>query len=586
MRTELARILRVAVVAVVSLTVPVWPAAAEADELPATLKRGLEAHGGIEHWRSFAAFTWELRDWPLGPQAPLNDRHVDDLKRRRHLVVSDRYRTGFDGRTGWAVPSAEAVGLPPDFYPPGSFYFVAMPFVFADPGAIARDAGEMTVGDNRYDAVTINYRDDAGVSPDDDYVALFDPETGRLAMIHFTVTHARMRGETPVDQVPRKALVFEAWQDADGLLVPARASFYGWEDGRLVGEPAAFRVTSPDFHQRLPEDVSFDKAVHEAAHQAARDAVRRAVQRQGHAALPTVHYRRQRVGELEIFYREAGDPSAPTLLLMHGFPSSSHMFRELIPRLAHRFHVIAPDYPGFGHSSMPPHTDYDYTFDQLSRTMEAFLRSVNIQRFIMYVQDYGGPVGMRIVERNPGWLAGLIVQNANFYEAGILPLFHEKIGPLWTERTAETEAPVRELLTLEGTKFQYQHGARDPQAMNPDAWVHDQYGLNRPGNVAIQLNLQADYHTNIARYDRWRNLLMNIQPPTLIVWGKGDPIFGVRNVTLLQRDLEMVEAHLLDGSHFALEEHAPFIADRIRAFFGDGSQSADGPDRSSDFGKG
>mgnify|MGYP006272693951 CR=1 FL=1 len=279
-------------------------------------------------------------------------------------------------------------------------------------------------------------------------------------------------------------------------------------------------------------------------------------------------FRYRQAQGLNLFYREAGDPSDPTIVLLHGFPSSSHMFRELIPRLADAFHVIAPDYPGFGRSSMPSPDAFDYSFANLADVVAEFLKAQGVDRFALYVMDYGGPIGMRVVEREPSRLTGLIVQNANFYQEGLLDMFTKTVGPLWTSRNPATEKPVRELLTLEGTKFQYTHGAHDPTGLNPDAWVHDQYGLDRPGNPAIQLDLQADYHTNIARYDQWRSTLTTIQPPTLIVWGKGDPLFGTQNVELLERDLDDVEAHVLDGGHFALEEHSRFIAERIHEFFG------------------
>ncbi len=272
------------------------------------------------------------------------------------------------------------------------------------------------------------------------------------------------------------------------------------------------------------------------------------------------------VDGLSIFHREAGREGAPTVLLLHGFPSSSHMFRELIPRLADRFHVVAPDYPGFGNSDCPAPGAFSYTFENLSRVMERFLVERGISDFSMYVQDYGAPVGMRIAVRRPEWIRSLVIQNANLYLEGLRPIVHEQLGPLWRSRTPETEAPAREMLRPEGTRFQYTAGARAPDQMNPDAWNMDQWGLDRPGNAEIQLELLADYHTNLARYPEWQRYLRRHQPRTLVVWGVGDPVFGTENVSGLQRDLENPEVHLLDTGHFALEEEAEFIAARMNDF--------------------
>ena len=279
-----------------------------------------------------------------------------------------------------------------------------------------------------------------------------------------------------------------------------------------------------------------------------------------------VRYGRVDVNGTGIFCREAGPEGAPVILLLHGFPSSSHMSRDLIPRLADRFHVVAPDYPGFGNSDCPPAGEFTYTFDHLSRVMERFLVLRGLSRFTMYVQDYGGPVGRRIAARHPDWIEALVVQNANFYEEGLKPVVHEQLGGLWRARTPETEAPAREFLKREGTIFQYTAGARAPERMNPDAWNMDQWGLDRPGNAAIQLDLLANYHTNLARYPEWQQYLRRHQPPTLVVWGTGDPVFGVENVRGLERDLTDIETFLLDTGHFALEEDVEFIAARMREF--------------------
>lgn len=280
-------------------------------------------------------------------------------------------------------------------------------------------------------------------------------------------------------------------------------------------------------------------------------------------------YKTVEVDGLELFYREAGEEGAPTIVLLHGFPSSSHMFRDLIPKLSDRFRVIAPDYPGFGNSSCPTVDEFEYTFDHLADVVETFLSQIGVTRFSVYMQDYGGPVGFRIATRHPDWIESLVIQNANAYREGITQTFDGLLRPLWESRTGATEAPVLKLFEREGTMFQYQHGARAPEKMNPDAWNMDQWGLDRPGNFAIQLDLQANYHTNLEQYPRWHAYLKEHQPPTLVVWGQNDPLFGVEGVKCLERDLENIEVHLFDTGHFALEEEAEAIAGHIRRFVGE-----------------
>jgi pimeloyl-ACP methyl ester carboxylesterase len=269
-----------------------------------------------------------------------------------------------------------------------------------------------------------------------------------------------------------------------------------------------------------------------------------------------------------IFYREAGPVSAPTIVLLHGFPSSSHMFRELIPQLSDRFHVIAPDYIGFGYSDRPSATDFRYTFDNIAAPVEKLLFEVlGLTRFSIYIQDYGAPVGLRIASRHPEAIEGIVVQNGNAYVEGISPAFRP-MQAFWADRNAETEKPARALLLAETTQFQYLHGAKNAEAISPDAWTFDQHFLDLPGSDAIHLDLLHDYPSNVALYDEWHRYFREHQPGALIVWGANDPFFTVEGARAFQRDLPGAELHLLDTGHFALEEEGDFIAAKIREFLG------------------
>lgn len=271
---------------------------------------------------------------------------------------------------------------------------------------------------------------------------------------------------------------------------------------------------------------------------------------------------------LEVFYREAGPKDAPTIVLLHGFPSSSHMFRELIPRLADRFHVIAPDYIGFGYSAQPAATEFKYTFDNLTEHVEKLLFEViGLRRFSIYVQDYGAPVGFRIATRHPEAIEGIVVQNGNAYVEGIGPAF-EPLKAFWTNRNAETEKPARALLTSDTTRFQYTHGAENPARISPDSYIFDQLFLDRSGNDAIQLDLFYNYTSNVALYDEWHQYFRTKRPRTLIVWGQNDPFFTVEGAKAYLTDLPNAELHLLNAGHFALEEKGELIAERIREFLG------------------
>jgi pimeloyl-ACP methyl ester carboxylesterase len=268
---------------------------------------------------------------------------------------------------------------------------------------------------------------------------------------------------------------------------------------------------------------------------------------------------------LDIFYREAGSRDNPTILLLHGFPTSSHMFRNLIPALADRFHLIAPDYPGYGNSSMPTIDEFEYTFDRLAEIMEKFITAIDLKKYSLYVMDYGAPVGYRIAAKHPERVQGLIVQNGNAYEEG-LGEFWNPIKAYWQDRSPENASKLTHLVTLEATKWQYTNGIRNLEAISPDTWNMDQLFLNRPGNGEIQLALLYSYGTNPPLYPQWQEYFRQYQPPTLIVWGKNDYIFPAEGAYPYQRDLKDVELHFLDTGHFALEEDGDAIANCIRQF--------------------
>lgn len=280
---------------------------------------------------------------------------------------------------------------------------------------------------------------------------------------------------------------------------------------------------------------------------------------------PVVACHTLKIEGIDIFYREAGPADAPVLVLLHGFPASSFYYRNLIPLMAAKYHVIAPDYPGFGHSDMPPVDKYVYTFDHLAQVIEQLLAAEGLTNCVLYMQDYGGPVGMRIAVDHPDWIRGLVFQNANVYDEGLLPRFFLK-KPLWEKRTGATEAPVLRNLEPDAVKYQYVHGTRHPDELCPDGWTMDSALLERPGNRQIQLELQADYGHNLPLYPTWQAWLRQHHPPTLVVWGQNDPIFGPKGAAAFKRDLPDAEIHLLDTGHFALEEDTPAIATYLNAF--------------------
>ncbi len=284
------------------------------------------------------------------------------------------------------------------------------------------------------------------------------------------------------------------------------------------------------------------------------------------AANTRVTYNTVKIDGLDIFYREAGDKSKPTLLLLHGFPTSSFMFRNLIPQLADRYHLVAPDYPAFGQSSMPKVNEFEYSFKNLTDLIDKFTQQLGLTKYSIYVQDYGSPIGFRLAVKHPERIQAIIVQNGNAYENGLskdaAPL--KTYGETGDEKVGDA---LKGFLKLDITKFQYLHGAKDPSLVSPDGWTLDQSLLDREGNQAIQLALFKDYVTNIRQYDEWHAYFRKCQPPTLVVWGTNDPFFTVDGVENgFKKDLKTIEVHYFDGGHFALEEYSNEIASYIRGF--------------------
>lgn len=301
-----------------------------------------------------------------------------------------------------------------------------------------------------------------------------------------------------------------------------------------------------------------------------------------------VHYRTMKIQGQEIFYREAGSKDKPTLLLLHGFPTSSHMFRNLIPALAADFHLVAPDYPGYGNSSMPPVDEFDYSFDNFARIVDTLTVNLELETYSLYLMDYGAPVGFRLAAAHPERIESLIIQNGNAYDEGLDNDFWEPIKEYWNDRDAVNKGldnawwsnikkaykqpemsnndALSFLVTLGATQWQYLNGARNAETISPDNWHVTQRLLDREGNKEIQLQMFYDYGTNPALYPQWQKYFRMHQPKTLIVWGDKDEIFPAAGAFPYKRDLQNLEFHLLDTGHFALEEDLEVIADHIRNF--------------------
>lgn len=276
-----------------------------------------------------------------------------------------------------------------------------------------------------------------------------------------------------------------------------------------------------------------------------------------------------KVGDLDIFYREAGPKDAPAILLLHGFPTSSQMYRNLIPALADNYHVIAPDYPGYGHSSMPLHDKFTYTFDNVAKVIEEFSQKVGLTKYAIYVQDYGAPIGYRLASAHPDRITAIVVQNGNAYDEGLDNDFWKPVKAYWKEpKSQEKRDALRKLLTYDATLWQYNTGVKNPELVSPDGAAHDQFLLDRPGNDEIQLDMFLSYGSNPPLYPKWQEYFRKYQPPMLIVWGKNDQIFPAAGAEPYKRDLKNLEFHLIDAGHFALESNGDEIAQHIRKFLG------------------
>jgi pimeloyl-ACP methyl ester carboxylesterase len=282
--------------------------------------------------------------------------------------------------------------------------------------------------------------------------------------------------------------------------------------------------------------------------------------------MTSVHHRYATIQGRRLFYREAGPADAPAVVLLHGFPASSFMFRGLIPLLADRYHLIAPDHLGFGLSDAPPVGEFDYSFDALAGLTAGLLGQLGITRYAMYVQDYGAPVGWRLALADPGAVSAIITQNGNGYEAGFAEEFWKPVRAYWQDQNPQTEAPVRQALTLEAIRWQYLHGVPDQTVVSPDTWYHDFALVSRPGNDLVQLALFADYATNLPLYPKLHAYLRDSRVPVLAVWGRNDEIFGPDGALAFAEDAPGAEIHLLDGGHFLLESQLDTAAGTIRRF--------------------
>ena len=280
-----------------------------------------------------------------------------------------------------------------------------------------------------------------------------------------------------------------------------------------------------------------------------------------------VRYGSVEVDGINVAYREAGDVANPKLVLLHGFPASSHQYRDLIRELSDRFHLVAPDYPGFGQSDAPDPSTFSYTFDRIADVIERFLAIKGFEHYGLFVQDYGGPVGFRLVTRRPDALEWLIIQNSNAYEVGFTAAWDGLRNALWKKRSPETEQPLLGFLARETVKTIYLHGAKRPELVSPDAWESDIAYLQRPNATRLNLDLFYDYRTNVPLYPAWQAFLRERQPETIIFWGQHDMFFTPEGGDAYLVDLPSAEMHRLDAGHFAVEDHLDYIATHIRSFY-------------------
>ncbi|WP_026702245.1 alpha/beta fold hydrolase [Salibacterium aidingense] len=281
-----------------------------------------------------------------------------------------------------------------------------------------------------------------------------------------------------------------------------------------------------------------------------------------------VEYKNVSVQGVNIFYREAGNKKNPTILLLHGFPSSSHMYRHLITELMDEYHIVAPDYPGFGNSDQPKMDEFEYTFDNFGLLINEFVETLKLEKFSIYVHDYGSPVGFRLAIKHPERIQAIITQNGNAYEEGLMSAW-DPVRKYWENPTEENKNNLRSLLSLDFTTYQYTDGTRHPERISPDAWNMDQMVLDRPGNDEIQLALYYDYRNNLKQYPNWQEFFRTYQPPALAVWGKNDMFFGPKGALAFQKDLNDCEVHLLNTGHFPLEEELDTSAYLIKQFLRD-----------------
>ncbi len=287
----------------------------------------------------------------------------------------------------------------------------------------------------------------------------------------------------------------------------------------------------------------------------------------GELSIPLTCIQNVKADGVQVFYRAAGDPSAPVILLLHGFPTSSFMFRELIPRLADRYRVIAPDLPGFGFTEVPAERKYTYTFDALAHTIEAFTDALGLNRYAIYIFDYGAPTGLRLAMARPERVTAIVSQNGNAYEEGL----GDAWGPIrkyWSEPTAENREVLRQnIMTLETTRWQYTHGVANPQSVAPESYTLDTALFQRPGNIEIQLDLFLDYASNVKLYPKFQEYFRKSQPPLLAIWGKNDPFFIPAGAEAFRKDLPNAQVQFVDTGHFATETHVVEIAAAMREFF-------------------